>query len=129
EYHNINNIYTAKVDIEKAENILEKEKIKLKQLEQNIYLQVRNQIHSLEKAWAGIVSNEKELERKNRELDAARLQYESGVISTRDIVDYQEKLADAENKLVQSKWDYNLALKEYYRVLGIDSLDMFIVLE
>ncbi|MEJ6949746.1 TolC family protein [Natronospora cellulosivora (SeqCode)] len=126
EYQSVNNIYSAKVDIERAENNIRKEEIRLKQLEENIFFQIRKQIFALEKAWEGIDNAEKEIARRLTELEAASLRYEAGVISTRQMLDHQENLAEAENNLVQSKWDYNLVVKDYYKALGIDKLNIYI---
>jgi outer membrane protein len=93
---------------------LEKEQaiLAFKRLEQKIILEVRNAAREVNIRYRMLEASVKikEAEVKNYEAQSAR--FRAGLVSTHDIIDYQEKLARAEVNYASSVIDYEKAMVE-----------------
>lgn len=85
----------------KAQALLE-----LKRLEQFIVLEVRDRIRAVDLSMRQIRAAKLALDKEDKNYKAQRERYASGQVSTHDILDYQEKLAQAESDYVKSLVDY-----------------------
>jgi outer membrane protein TolC len=93
--------------------------ISFKRLEQKIILEVRNAVRDVDIKYRVLEASikNKDAEIKNYEAQSAR--FRAGLVSTHDIIDFQEKLARAEVNYAASVIDYNKALIELAKVEGM----------
>ncbi|MDD5237778.1 MAG: TolC family protein [Candidatus Omnitrophica bacterium] len=91
--------------LEKAQALLS-----FKRLEQNIILEVRDKVRLVKarKQHVDVAKLSKEKETQNYEAQQER--YSAGQVSTHDMLDYQDKLAQAELDYVNALIEYNIAL-------------------
>ncbi|MFA5090042.1 MAG: TolC family protein [Candidatus Omnitrophota bacterium] len=91
--------------LEKAQAILN-----FKRLEQNIILEIRDRVRlaKTQKQQVDVANLSKEKESQNYEAQKER--YAAGQVSTHDMLDYQDKLSQAELDYVKALIDYNIAL-------------------
>jgi len=91
--------------LEKAQAILS-----FRRLEQNIILEIRDKVRLVKarKQHVDVASLSKEKETRNYEAQQER--YAAGQVSTHDMLDYQDKLAQAELDYVNALVEYNIAL-------------------
>ncbi len=109
----------AKGKYEKSKLEKEKALISFKRLEQKIILEVRNAVRDVDIRYRVLEASikNKESEIKNYEAQSAR--FRAGLVSTHDIIDFQEKLARAEVNYAASVIDYNKALIDLAKVEGM----------
>ncbi len=97
----------AKLDqrkLEKAQALLA-----FRRLEQNIILEVRDKIREVDIQARQVKTAKIARETQEKNYAAQKERYSAGEVSTHDIVDYQEKLAQAELDYVKALIDYNIA--------------------
>lgn len=103
--------------------------IAFKKLEQDIVLEIRDRVREVDiqsrQVKAATVSREKEQE--NYRAQGER--YKAGEISTHDMLDYQDKLSQAELDYIKALIDYNIALIELEKSQGLTLLVNNIKLE
>ncbi|MBN2453190.1 MAG: TolC family protein [Candidatus Omnitrophica bacterium] len=101
-------------------SLFEKEQALLafKRLEQKIILEVRNAVRDVDIKYRVVEASIriKDAEMKNYEAQESR--FKAGLVSTHDIIDYQEKLARAEVNYASSVIEYDKALAELAKVEG-----------
>jgi outer membrane protein TolC len=92
-------------NLEKAQALLA-----FKRLEQNIILDVRDKVRAvnIQKQQVEVTKLSQKKEEENYEAHKER--YAAGQVSTHDMLDYQERLAQAELDYVKALIDYNVAL-------------------
>jgi len=97
--------------------------ISFQRLEEKIIFEVREAVRDVATAYdkleASLVS--RDAQTKNYEAQSTR--FRAGLVSTHDIVDYQERLARAELNFVQSITDYKISLAELARAQGTTLVD------
>ena len=108
----------AKGDYDKA--ALEKKQalILFKRLEQNIILQARDAVRNVDIKYRMLEASSETKEAEERNYEAQELRFQAGLVSTHDIVDYQDRLTRAQVNYIKSVIDYNLTLIELARAEG-----------
>ncbi|MCP2520598.1 TolC family protein [Candidatus Aminicenantes bacterium AC-708-M15] len=108
----------SRANFVKAKIALEQAQLQLKNLEQSIYLEVRNALREVE-------TNRKKVEayRKSRELAEKKLEAEEkklsvGLSTNFQVLQYQRDLANQLSLELRAIIDYNLSLAKLQRVLG-----------
>jgi len=98
----------AKMDqrkLEKAQALLT-----FKRLEQNIILEVRDKVRAVDTQIRQVKAARLSKEKEEQNYEAQKERYAAGQVSTHDILDYQERLAQAELGYVKALIDYNTSL-------------------
>lgn len=110
--------------LEKAQALLS-----FKRLEQNIILDVRDKVRLVKarKQHVDVAKISKEKETQNYEAQQER--YAAGQVSTHDMLDYQDKLAQAELDYVNALIEYNIALINLDKSQGLTLVKNDIKLE
>ena len=108
----------AKGEYDKA--TLEKKQalIQFKRLEQNIVLQVRDAVRNVDIKYRMLEASTVTKDAEERNYKAQELRFQAGLVSTHDMVDYQNQLARAEVNYIKSVIDYNVTLIELAKVKG-----------
>ena len=90
-----------------------------KRLEQNIILEVRDKVRLVKarKQHVDVAKLSKEKETQNYEAQQDR--YAAGQVSTHDMLDYQDKLAQAELDYINALVEYNIALIDLDKSQGL----------
>ncbi len=98
-------------------------------LEQNIILEIRDKVRLVktQKQQVDVANLSKEKENQNYEAQKER--YAAGQVSTHDMLDYQDKLAQAELDYVKALIDYNVALIDLDKSRGLTLVKNDIKLE
>ncbi len=122
----IDNQFTPLIEIEQARADLRKAEIELEQTEQSLLITIRNSYFSFKGSFSAIDTAQRQQERAARELEAATLKYEAGKISTGEMLAAQEKLVDTEKDVIKAKWDYNLAISNFLKTLGVWNLQDYL---
>lgn len=100
--------------LEAAKAILE-----FKKLEHNIILDVRDKVRALDVAKRQVTANKIYSEKEARSYKAQMERYAEGQVSTHDILDYQEELAQSELEYLKSLVDYNIAVADLDKSEGL----------
>ncbi len=110
--------------LEKAQALLA-----FKRLEQNIILEIRDKVRlaKTQKQQVDAATLSKEKETQN--YDAQKERYAAGQVSTHDMLDYQDKLSQAELDYIRALIDYNIALVNLDKSQGITLVKNNIKLE
>jgi outer membrane protein TolC len=110
--------------LEKAQALLS-----FKRLEQNIILEIRDKVRlaKTQKQQVDVAKLSKEKETQNYEAQKER--YAAGQVSTHDMLDYQDKLSQAELDYVKALIDYNIALINLDKSRGLTLVKNDIKLE
>ena len=91
--------------LEKAQALLA-----FKRLEQNIILEVRDKVRDVDIQARQVEAAKLARDKEAKNYEAQKERYAAGQVSTHDMLDYQEKLAQAELDYAKSLIDYNVAL-------------------
>lgn len=110
---------------------LEKEQALLafQRLEQKIILDVRNVCRDIDLNFKKLEASKISKEAEEKNYAAQELRFKAGLVSTLDIVIYQERLARAEVAYIKSIIDYNVSLIELARAQGTMLIEENITLE
>ncbi len=110
---------------------LEKEQalVAFKRLEQKIILEVRNAVRDVEIRYRVLEASIKNLESERKNYEAQETRFRAGLVSTHDILDYQEKLARAEVNYVGSVIEYDQTIVELAKAEGTTLLNDNIKIE
>ncbi|MDD4182477.1 MAG: TolC family protein [Candidatus Omnitrophica bacterium] len=110
--------------MEKAQALLS-----FKRLEQNIILEIRDKVRLVEarRQHVDVAKLSKEKETQNYEAQHER--YAAGQVSTHDMLDYQDKLAQAELDFVNALVEYNIAFINLDKSQGLTLIKNDIKLE
>ncbi len=92
--------------------------VALKELEQNIVVEVDNANGEVLTARERIRSTDAARKLAQETLDAGGERLKAGVLTTFELLELQEKLSRAEAAEIRAKADYNKAVSEYYRQTG-----------
>lgn len=110
---------------------LEKEQaiIGFKQLEHNIILQVRDAVRNVGVTYRMLEASRKSKEAEEKNYEAQETRFRAGLVSTLDIVIYQERLARAQVNYAKSVIGYNTALIELAKAEGMTLINDNIKIE
>ena len=110
---------------------LEKEQaiIGFKELEHNIILQVRDAVRNVGVTYRMLAASKKSKEAEEKNYEAQETRFRAGLVSTLDIVIYQERLARAQVNYAKSVIDYNTALIELAKAEGMTLINDGITIE
>lgn len=100
--------------------VLEKEQalIRFKQLEEKIIIEVRDVVRRIGMNYKMVAASIKSRDAQDKQYKAQVKRFEAGLVSTHDMLDFQDKLTSAEAVYVKSMVDYNTVLVELARVQG-----------
>jgi len=84
--------------------------IAFKRLEQNIILEVRDKVREVDIQYRQVQAATIAKEKETQNYQAQRERYAAGQISTHDMLDYQDRLAQAELDYIKALIDYNVAI-------------------
>lgn len=93
--------------------------LSFKRLEQKIILEVRNAVRDVDIKYRVLESSIKNKDAETRNYEAQSARFRAGLVSTHDIIDFQEKLARAEVNYAASVIDYNKSLIELAKAEGM----------
>ncbi len=103
--------------------------IAFKRLEQKIILEVRNAVRNVEISYKMLEASKKSLESERLNYEAQETRFKAGLVSTLDMVTYQERLARAEVNYVKGIIDYNITLLELAKAEGMTLINDNITVE
>ncbi len=110
--------------LDKAKTLIE-----LKRLEQKIILEVRDKVRAVDIQFRQVKASEISKEKETKNYQAQMKRYAAGEISTHDMLDYQDSLAQSELDYVKGLIDYNTALIQLDFVQGLTLVRDNIVFE
>lgn len=110
--------------LEKAQAILT-----LKRLEQNIMLDVRDKVREVKVQQRQVEVSKVALEKEKENYIAQKERYRAGQVSTHDMLDYEDKLSQAELDYLKALIDYNIALVNLDKSQGLTLVKNNIKLE
>ena len=93
-----------------------------KRLEQKIILEVRNAVRDVGIQLRMLEASAKTKDAETKNYEAQETRFRAGLVSTHDIVEYQERLARAEVNYVRSVIDYSIVFIELAKVEGMTLL-------
>jgi outer membrane protein TolC len=93
--------------------------LSFKRLEQNIILEVRDKVRLAKTQYRQVEVARLSREKETQNYEAQKERYAAGQVSTHDILDYQDKLAQAELDYFKALVDYNVALINLDRSQGL----------
>lgn len=114
---------------EKSKSEKEQALLAFQRLEQKIILDVRNAVRDIDINYRKLEASKISKESEDKNYAAQEMRFKAGLVSTLDIVIYQERLARAEVSYIKSIIDYNVSLIELSRAQGTMLLDDNITLE
>jgi outer membrane protein TolC len=109
----------AKGDYQKSKLEKEQALLAFKRLEQKIILEVRNAHREVEIRLRIVDASIKNKEAATKNYEAQEARFRAGLVSTHDIIDYQERLARAEVNYAGSVIDYNKAIVDLAKAEGM----------
>jgi outer membrane protein TolC len=100
--------------LEKAQALLS-----FKRLEQNIILEVRDKVRSVDTQERQVAAAKLARDKEGQNYQAQKERYAAGQVSTHDMLDYQDKLSQAELDYGKALVDYNNALINLDKAQGL----------
>ncbi len=97
--------------------------ISFQRLEEKIIQEVREAVRNVATAYDTLEASLKSLRAQEKNYEAQETRFKAGLVSTHDIVDYQERLARAELSYVQSITDYKVSLAALAKAQGTTLID------
>jgi Outer membrane protein len=114
---------------EKSKSEKEQALLAFQRLEQRMILDVRNVVRDIDINYRKLEASKISKESEDLNYTAQEIRFKAGLVSTLDIVIYQERLARAEVSYIKSIIDYNVSLIELSRAQGTMLYDDNIILE
>ncbi len=103
--------------------------ISFKRLEQNVILQIRDAVRNIDIKYRMLEASSDTKKAEERNYEAQELRFKAGLVATKDMVDYQERLTRAQVNFIKSVIDYKITLIELAKVKGTMLAEDNIVLE
>ncbi len=103
--------------------------IAFKRLEQEIILEVRDKVRAVDIQMRQVEASKLSKEKETQNYEAQKERYAQGQVSTHDILEYQESLAQAELDYIKSLIDYNVAIINLEKSEGLTLLKNNVRLE
>lgn len=116
--------YYNQKKLEKAQAL-----ISFHRLEQNIILEIREYVRAVDIQYRQFEASKLAKEKESENHEAQKKRYAAGQVSTHDMLDYQDKLAQAELDYIKSMIDYNAALINLDKAEGLTLVKNDIILE
>lgn len=113
-----------KVKLEKTQALFA-----FKRLEQNIILDVRDNAREVDIQYRQVLAAELSKEKENKNYEAQKERYAVGEVSVHDMLDYQDKLAQAKLDYIKALIDYNTAIVNLDKAEGLTLVKNDIILE
>ncbi|MBV9497039.1 MAG: TolC family protein [Acidobacteria bacterium] len=101
----------AKLDLERSQT-------QQAQTRQNIAVEVRSAVRSIDTASKEITASRTAREAAEQNLDAERKRYENGMTTNFQVLQIQQQLSDARARELQALVNYNKSIAEYHRSVG-----------
>lgn len=111
-------------NLEKAQALLS-----FKRLEQKIILEVRDKVRELDLEARKVKASKLNLDVEEKNYAAQKERYAAGQVSTHDMLEYQEKLSQAELDYKRALIDYNVAVINLDKSQGLTLVRNSIILE
>lgn len=108
----------ARSTYQKRQYEFEKAALTVKKLEQEVVLDLKETIREVETDLKRIISARKARILTEKKLEAETERFRVGLTTTRQVLDFQKDLADAQNKELKAIIDYNKALVKLSRLQG-----------
>ncbi|MCM8824238.1 MAG: TolC family protein [Candidatus Omnitrophica bacterium] len=105
--------------LEQREKELEQALLSFKRLEQKIILEVRDRVRDIDIQKRKVKVAKLNWEKEDKNYSAQKERYIAGLVSTHDILDYQDRLFQAELDYTKSIIDYNIALINFDKSIGL----------
>jgi outer membrane protein TolC len=99
-----------RADYDKAQLEKKQALLALKRLEQIIILDVRDKARDVDVQYRQVNASKISKEKEKQNYTAQKKRYAAGQVSTHDILDYQDKLAQSELDYIRALIDYNIAI-------------------
>jgi len=109
---------SARRTVDRTEFELGRAETRLRRLEQNIILEVRNAARNLEASQEGIVAAQDARRAADEQLRAERIRLEYGESTPFDVLQREEQLVDRENELIRAYQAYHLSVTGLDRAQG-----------
>ena len=109
---------SAQIEIITAKQKLTATEIKLKRIEAETIIEIRNAYIRFRSAKDMIRDAENTYVQASEELEVLSAKYEAGMVSLIKLIDGQQELADAEVKSIESIYDYNLMKTSFKQLMG-----------
>lgn len=109
---------SAQIEIIKFKQKLKAAEIKLKQIEAETIIELRNAYIGFRSAEDMIRDAENTYVQASEELEVLSIKYEAGMVSLIELMDGQRELSAAEVELIQTIYDYNLAKAAFNQSSG-----------
>lgn len=103
--------------------------INFKRLEQKIILEARDAVRTVDISYRTLEASRKSKEAETENYAAQETRFKGGLVSTLDIVIYQERLARAEVNFLKSVIDYNTSLIDLAKAQGVTLIEDNIKIE
>lgn len=110
----------TKIDIERAEISLAKAQMSLESTRTNALIAVRNAYSGLLAAAAAVESATDSIKKAEDSLAKAQARYDAGLATLNSLNDAERALVEAETRLAQSVYDYNMAYASFCQAIGED---------
>lgn len=113
------NVYTPRVELERAQIQLRQAELALEQAYQLVRSEVWQAIMQLEEAGIRSELADSRLELAASNLALAELRYHNGLNTLLDVLEAEAELAEAEVEAVTAAYDYNVARAQYLSSIGL----------
>ena len=84
----------------------------------SVSLDIQTALLDIHNARANLVLYDESLRSAEEDLEIAQERYNLGAATVLDLLDAEKNLADANNKFVSAKFDFNLAVAALYKAMG-----------
>jgi outer membrane protein TolC len=116
------NTIVSRASLAQAQVDFQQATLRLKQQEQNIYLEIKQAVRAVETNYRRVEAYKIARELRQRQMDAEEEKLKVGLTTPYFVLQYQRDLATAQTTELQAIIDYNLSLANLSRAMGI-SLD------
>ncbi len=101
-------------------SLLDKERalLQLKQVEQNILVEVENALNNVEASYKRILATRASTHTSEQALDAENTRLKAGATTSFVVLELQKKLADARSRELRALADYHIALAQLHKAQG-----------
>lgn len=113
------NTFLSRADYARAKVEVEQTELKLKQLEQQAFLEIKTALRAVETDYQRVQAYKVARELAEQKLEAEEAKLRAGLSSNYFVLQYQRDLALARSSELKSVIDYNLSLSRLDKALGI----------
>jgi outer membrane protein TolC len=113
------NTIVSRASLAQARVDLQQATLQLKQQEQNIYLEIKQAVRSVETNYQRVEAYKVARELREQQLEAEEEKLKVGLTTPYFVLQYQRDLATAQTQELQAIIDYNLSMANLSRAMGI----------